>query len=318
VKWILNFQKDGQDLSEWLKTFKAGAEIIDTFGGQAGFHPKVVDQHISKLAKKLGKNLDELTEEESKAAIDSACEEFKACALIRLSNNKVFGDLKKDLDNMHLFGHSAYATTVDGAYRQLQNYQVMHGGQKAAARPADRDRNSDGMVFFQGGSKPCHSCGKPHLLKDCPDLTEEEKKAIYQAVKAGTYKKGGQTGQTHTNVATEVSEQECIDGVANISVNLSDSSIVSAEGAEDEDIFVDGGVGFLLPTDHWTNNKKVDCGRNKMFLDSCATNHMMFAVEHLTGCHTTKTFLRQNCNAGSKLVNWMGTYGAGSSSGSTR
>jgi hypothetical protein len=34
MKWILNFQKDGQDLSEWLKTFKAGAEIIDTFGGK--------------------------------------------------------------------------------------------------------------------------------------------------------------------------------------------------------------------------------------------------------------------------------------------
>jgi hypothetical protein len=306
VKWILNFQKDGQDLSEWLKTFKAGAEIIDTYGGLAGFHPKVVDQHRIKLAKKLGKLVDELTDEEAKEALESACEEFKACALIRLANNKVFGDLKKDLDNMHLFGHSAYATTVDGAYRQLQNYQVMHGGQKPGARPSDRDKNTDGLAFFQGGSKPCHSCGKPHLLKDCPDLTEEEKKTIYQAVKAGTHKKG-QTGQNHTNVGTEASEQECLEGVANISVNLSNSSIVSADGAEDGDIFVDG-IGLLLPTDHWTNSKKVDCGRNKIFLDSCATNHTMFAMEHLTGCHTTKTFLRQNCNAGSKLVNRMGTW----------
>ena len=165
MKWILNFQKDGQDLSEWLKTFKAGAEIIDTYGGQAGFHPKVVDQHRIKLANKLGKTVAQLSEEETKEAIDSACEEFKACALIRLANNKVFGDLKKDLDNMHLFGHSAYATTVDGAYRQLQNNQVMHGGQKPSAR-LDRDKRTDGLAFFQGGSKPCHSCGKPHLLKD--------------------------------------------------------------------------------------------------------------------------------------------------------
>jgi hypothetical protein len=304
VKWILNFQKDGQDLSEWLKTFKAGAEIIDTFGGKAGFHPKVVEQHTIKLANKLNKTADQLTDDEAKEAIDSACEEFKACALIRLSNNKVFGDLKKDLDNMHLFGHSAYATTVDGAYRQLQNYQVMHGGQKPSGRPMDRDKNADGLAFFQGTSKACHSCGKPHLLKDCPDLTDEEKRAIYQAVKAGTYKKDG---QAHANVATDANAQECLEGVANINVNLDDVSISSAPGAEDGDIFVDG-VGFLLPTDHWTNGKKVECGRNKIFLDSCATNHTMFAVEHLTGCHETKTFLRQNCNAGSKLVNRMGTW----------
>jgi hypothetical protein len=108
-------------------------------------------------------------------------------------------------------------------------------------------------------------------------------------------------------VATDANAQECLEGVANINVNLDDVSISSAPGADDGDIFVDG-VGFLLPTDHWMNGKKVECGRNKIFLDSCATNHTMFAVEHLTGCHETKTFLRQNCNAGSKLVNRMGTW----------
>jgi hypothetical protein len=117
----------------------------------------VVELHANKLTAKLNKTADQLTEEETKVAVDSACEEFKACALIRLSNNKVFGDLKKDLDNMHLFGHSAYATTVDGAYRQLQNYQVMHGGQKQSARPLDCDKNADGLAFFQGSNKLCHS-----------------------------------------------------------------------------------------------------------------------------------------------------------------
>jgi hypothetical protein len=53
---------------------------------------------------------------------------------------------------------------------------------------------------------------------------------------------------------------------------------------------------------------RFDCGRNKLFLDSCATNHTMFAPEYLTGRHTSNVYLRQNCNAGSKVTNQCGYY----------
>jgi hypothetical protein len=93
--------------------------------------------------------------------------------------------------------------------------------------------------------------------------------------------------------------------VANININMDDASIKTADG--------DGtfeGVAFIMPgAGSGTVAKvRVNCGRNKLFLDSCATQHTMFAVEYLLRRHVTKIFLRQNCNAGSKITNKCGYY----------
>ena len=84
-----------------------------------------------------------------------------------------------------------------------------------------------------------------------------------------------------------------------------EGSIETADGAEDEDVF---GVGFIQPHTDGTESGRVNCGRNKLFLDSACTQHTMFAVEYLTGRHTTNRYLKQNCNAGYKLTNRLGYW----------
>jgi hypothetical protein len=265
----------------------------------------VFGQHKDKLAKKLGKATHQLTQDEEEEALKTACEEFKACAFIKKLNEKVHGDLKRELDNLYLFNRDAYPATSEDAYRYAQNYQTLNGVKtRTTGKPSGE--GGEGLAFFQGSNKLCHSCGEQHLLKDCPHLTDEEKKKIYAAVKACTYKKQGQVHASVNEEKTDTGVQECLEGVANIGVSLAEANIESLDG-DDGAAFKDM-IGLFLPANHWTSGSKVDCGRNKIFLDSCATNHTMFATEHLSGCHTTKTFLRQNCNAGSKLVNKMGTW----------
>ena len=75
-------------------------------------------------------------------------------------------------------------------------------------------------------------------------------------------------------------------GVANVNVNLNKASIESFD--EDNGFFE--GVAFLVPTPG--SESRLDCGRHKLFLDSCATQHTMFAPEYLSRLHCTKVYLR--------------------------
>jgi hypothetical protein len=94
-------------------------------------------------------------------------------------NEKVHGDLKRELDNLYLFNRDAYPATSEDAYRYAQNYQTLNGVKtRTAGKPSGE--GGEGLAFFQGSNKLCHSCGEQHLLKDCPHLTDEEKKKSMQ------------------------------------------------------------------------------------------------------------------------------------------
>jgi hypothetical protein len=250
--------------------------------------------------------LSALTDEEDNTALLSSCEEYKAALFIRISNEAKYGHIKKDLENQNLQpDKDPYPKTLAAAVAYLQNYQKTTSNQKVPYQPG----NLEGVSFAQQGKQvgPCHGCQKiGHLVKDCPDLNNEEKKAIAQAKGLlGGGLGGGKQGQAHANVAKRADKelQECLDGVANINVKMDDVSIETADG--------DGtfeGVAFISPGAGAEVKVRVNCGRNKLFLDSCATQHTMFAIEYLLQRHLTKIFLCQNCNAGSKITNKCGYY----------
>ena len=170
--------------------------------------------------------------------------------------------------------------------------------------------DQEGVAFPQVGSQSsggkgrsgrdlskdmCYNCGdKGHHAKDCPKLTEEEKH---------------QLGVDHVNIHTEAEDngddvQECVDGIANLNVQ----GCYSGDGDESDstcDSCIDG-VGFLEVADK--KQKRATCSRDKVYLDSCATNHSMFALEHLERRHTTRVCLRQSCNAGSRLTQRKGFW----------
>ena len=93
--------------------------------------------------------------------------------------------------------------------------------------------------------------------------------AIYQAKRAGTFERGQAHAEVHDESENEANDgvEKMISGVANIQMALEESSIVSAEGAEDLDIFE--GVGLHVNS----KSKRLGCGEDKLFLDTCATNH---------------------------------------------
>ena len=79
------------------------------------------------------------------------------------------------------------------------------------------------------------------------------------------------------------------------SVNSFDSCI---EGVE--------GVGFLEVTGE--HRGRPIYNQNHVHLDSCTTDHSMFALEHLNHRHTTGVCLQQNCNASLRLTKRKGFW----------
>jgi hypothetical protein len=270
----------------------------------------LLDLNIQPIPPATEAVVTQLTRAQNNEAMKAACDEYKAALFIRISNEARYGVIKKKLDNMYLFDQEAYPKTLERAYNYLLNYQVESGG----FRQQHRNAGQDGVSFVQqgGGERrkgPCFHCGEfGHLAATCDKLTASEKKSLEQATKGG---------QAHVNVGDDDIRrandelQECLEGVANVHVAIDDLSIATID---DEQGWVDGvafqsvttaepGVGVTLHLTGASSGSRFDCGRSKLFLDSCATQHTMFAEEYLSGHHTTKLYLRQNCNAGSKVTN---------------
>ena len=61
------------------------------------------------------------------------------------------------------------------------------------------------------------------------------------------------------------------------------------------------GVDFIQPA-------KLTCDQEKLYLDSCVANILMFADEFLSNTCKAKVSLRPNCNAGSRTLDQKGMW----------
>ena len=304
MNFLLGYQKESQTLEDFQRDFKARADIVDTYGGQSGYHPAVYLKHRQKFADENNKTLQQLTNGEKEKCLTSSREEYKAALFILLANNAKYNGAKNELDNAHLRKSGEYPTSVEDAVRYLKHYK---NDQPTVGNRYKREIVDQGVAFSERGNQlgPCDGCGKMgHLVRTCQETSKEKKMAIYQAKRAGTFERG----QAHAEIQDESGNEgedgleKMISGVANIQMALEESSIVSAEGAEDLDIFE--GVGLHVND----KSKRLGCGEDKLYLDTCATNHTMCTKKHLERLHSTKIYLRQNCNAGSKITNTQGYW----------
>ena len=299
IEFYLQFQKESQSLDDFQTEFKAKADVIDTYGGKAGYHPGVYLKHRKKFAEENNLTLQQLTKEQNEKCLAAACEEYKAALFVRQSNAKKYGNAKSFLDNAHLMKTGEYPVTVEGAVRILKNYK---GEQSLGSRNYRSDRGGDyqGVAFGElGGNQlgPCDGCGKMgHLVRTCRETSKEKKMEIYQAKAAGTFTRG----QAHMEMNDQGNEDDdgmgkCMDGVANIQMALEEASIETADGAEDVDIFE--GIGLHVSSTVKAKSERLGLGEDKLYLDSCASNNTMCSTKHLERLHMTKVYLRQNCNA---------------------
>jgi hypothetical protein len=298
----LGFQTKDMALSDYYKQFKSNVEVINTHGGRAGYHPALFLQHRQAFAHKNNKALVDLDADEKEACLKASCEEYLAALFIRIANDGHYKAVKIELDNLYLFNKGAYPTTLDEAYRYLQNFK-----QITPRQPRAHDRVEDGLAFAERGQRTirCYNCGEDgHVAKRCPKLDANEQREV------------DLVGQDHFNSfqPSEAVEdtgdaglQECMDAITNIQVNLGAEDDESIATAGDDGWIVDG-VGFIEPSTTSSSGRRVDCGRNRVYLDSCATKNVMFATEFLSRCHTTGVTMRQNCNAGEKITNKQGFW----------
>jgi hypothetical protein len=235
IQYFLAFQKETESLSKYLKNRRSLVDIIDTFGGKWGYHPKIHEQHKQALAARLNIQVAALTVAQIAKAKASACKEFKAAVFFRLAHEKKYGEAKRALDNKYLMSEGTAPKTMEDAYRFLLNYKPM----VVYKNCADRDRDGiEGVDFLQAAAKmACYYCRGEHPYRECPKASAEEKKPITEAIKAGVCKGGKvevKQGQSHLSVGND-ELQECMDGVANVNINEDEASIGTLEG------FVDAG-----------------------------------------------------------------------------
>ncbi|KAL7504016.1 hypothetical protein ACHAXN_001720, partial [Cyclotella atomus] len=328
LNWHLGYQKERQLLTDFHKEYKARLEVVRALGGFPGYHPVLYNDAKESMALDLGIDVRNLTEEQKAECQKTAAEEYIACHFIALSNDKVYGPVKRRLDNMFLMGSETYPKALDEAYRYLHNYKPEIDTGRRGGRPAEH--LEDGVSFAERNERqvgPCDGCGKMgHLVRQCNTISDDKKAELVA-------KRGGkvQQGQNHSEVGKpeQVEEgvsniniinaelQECLEAVAHMNVDAEEASVETMDGAPDEDVFdglcfqqpsmfVQDSVSLLSPG---REKRGFDCGENKLFLDTCATQHTMFTKKFLTNIQQSNVYLRQNCNAGSKLTNKVGYWG---------
>lgn len=148
--------------------------------------------------------------------------------------------------------------------------------------------------------------------KTCPEETKT--KLLDELRQSGGIKPGGgdkppgvTDGAIGFNMFMDDDLQECMDGIENLQVKLDNSSSDSSIHSDDYDeSSIMDGMGFIESSGA---SDRVTCGRNKLFLDTCATHNVMFAEEYLSDVYSAGVaLLRQNCNAGSKITNQKGFW----------
>lgn len=284
IRLFTMWQKPEQSPLEFVKQVKAQADVINVHGGNVGYHPELYKAH---LAEWMDFNGEDPTVGPSpatkKAAMESSCEEYLACFAIRTADNNRFKTLKNELDNDYLKGKDTYPKKMEDALRLMQNHKSViekttsrRGGNKNQAQQQKKadDDDEKGVAFGQTGEKSGEKGGKRDISNhDCFNC--------------------GEKGHHAVDCPKLNSEQKKLFGMENLVV-----------GDDDEESDPEGlieGVGFIQPA-------KITCDREKLYLDSCATNSSMFADEFLSNTHTAKIALRQNCNAGSRTLSRMGTW----------
>ena len=122
-------QTPDQTCDEYHRLFDLKVEVINAHGGQAGSHPGLQQQVLTKILLEQGMTkavfeyLDKRGDKAKMITKDSeerSRKEYLACLFVAKLDNIRFSELKKSLANDGLKGDVNYPTNIDAAYTLLE------------------------------------------------------------------------------------------------------------------------------------------------------------------------------------------------------
>ena len=159
---FLTRQGDDTSNADWFEQFKNIVVAVEACGGSFIF-PKI--QERIREAHYPGISSDQLTKKQKDNADVITRELSLATLYIMNSNRQRYGQLKQDLENDYLKGHTNYPSNMIEAQKLLVNYK----GSPRNGQQSQRNRqtgSNDGVAFAQtGGQGPksearCWKCNK--------------------------------------------------------------------------------------------------------------------------------------------------------------
>eukprot|EP00804_Cyclotella_cryptica_P009166 CCRYP_003224-RA/>CCRYP_003224-RA protein AED:0.55 eAED:0.36 QI:0/0/0/1/1/1/2/0/345 len=187
----------------------------------------------------------EALQETKDQAMETSCYEYLACFVIWAANREKYEGLKDKLNNDFLKGKDMYPKRMEEALRLLQNHE---GGKRQEHRPGYTNTGEQAGVAFAQQGTWANNAPRDILKDKCFNC--------------------GQLGHHAVNCGMLSDEQRTALGVSNLVLDNKDGVSMSSD---DEGLLE--GVGFL-EVKHRTT-----CDRNKIYLDSCATNRTIFMEE---------------------------------------
>eukprot|EP00957_Ditylum_brightwellii_P152838 11633468-Ditylum_brightwellii.AAC.1 len=157
-------------------TFQANVDTINTHGGCAGRHPKLLNEHVERLMSECGLDNDSDTDDLKKG-------------------------LKQALDNQYLMEKDAYPCSLPQAMKLHEQIKTEAFVEAAAGKPG----GDSGVAFVQtkGYVPTCFNCcAKGHMVNECPKLDAAGRDKFWADRKAARNKN---QGVTHAAVADEIS-----------------------------------------------------------------------------------------------------------------
>ena len=137
-------QNDETSTKDYIKDFKSYWDTCEAYQAEPSNHPKLIKVRLEDIMAGTTATLAEKT----KAKLQIK-DEFMAGLVIGSANQKRFGLLKRDLQNLYLKGQDKYPKTFEEAKRLLSNWNRVPQS-NAFIRPPSR---SDGVAFIQSGDK---------------------------------------------------------------------------------------------------------------------------------------------------------------------